>query len=295
MRGILCGVLLGGGALLQPVTAAADCNLLQRYDGVGVFRSSDGLVSFAANVDVNTDGSLHSYHPYDPGNFNAGRLDTRYAMNTVCNGVNIRNADGSLRYDYRSCGRLLTAFAQLRDSGWRSADGAYVQWYAIAARDRTTPCIGPGGYFVSQTARPLLPTADVCAPERWPDAQLLSSIVLPNDPTMRAAGVRLGDIALVRANGRVTGAVFIDSNPRKVGEASVRVAQTLRGQTAPPTSYRQTLAMSLPEAEYFVFPGSRSELGPLTNGDEARIQEAAARLAARHGIANRTACSRASG
>ena len=88
-RRVLASIVLlahGGDALAQ------SCRVLGTYgrapDNAVVRVTSGGLVSFRANVDVNTDGALQSYKADDLGFFPGGRLNTRTALNTICNGVN---------------------------------------------------------------------------------------------------------------------------------------------------------------------------------------------------------------
>lgn len=278
-------------ACSKPATHGS-CKLVGEYDGRAVYKEADGVVSFVANVDVNTDGALKSYHPNDPGNYDSGKLDTRLALNTVCNGLNILKADGTVLYGPGQCRNVLREYARLRPLGWRDAAGISVKWFGIAATSPRAPCIdAPSGFFVSQTARPLDGALPTCDPARWPDALLLSSIVLPYDQSVKNAGVRLGDVALVREpGGKMTGALFMDTNNKRLGEASVKVAKDLRGIAADPNGYRETLKLKLPKAEYFVFPGTAAQVGKLTNASEPQIQKAAAALAIKHGVAGRNAC-----
>jgi hypothetical protein len=286
--------------------AAADCTLVGRYGPkpTGFFRSADGIVSFVADLDINTDGSPRSYHPDDPGYFRTiggrPRLDTHMALNSVCNGVNIRARDNSVLFNYKHCGDLIRAFTALKATGWRGADGSYVDWYAIppvpgTARPGThnyQPCVGADGYFLSQTATPIDSRKGSCDPERWPDALALSSIVMPLDARLRAAGVGLRDFVVVRdpATGRTAAAIIADTNSSQVGEGSVRLAMTLKAVATPPTTYRQLLPLALGRAEYFVIPGSRTLLTAPSNHSEPDIQRIGAELAARHRLAGRSAC-----
>ena len=285
---------LAAGALAscQHVALAEQCSLVKTYDGRGVFKDADGLISFVADVDVNTDGALRSYHPDDPGYFNAdGKLDTHFALNTVCNGVTIVDAAGKTLYGPGQCGTLLKEFARLRPLNWSDAAGVHVKWVGVASKGQSQPCIDQSGYFVSQTARALDPKTDECDPAHWPDALKLSSIVLPADAAMLAAGVKLGDLTVVREpSGRLTGAVFLDTNNTRLGEASVNVARVLRGGGPDPATYRAVLRLKLNEAEYFVFPGSGPQLGKLTNASEPAIQKLALKLAGQYGIKDRKAC-----
>lgn len=287
----LLPILLAVGSCSR-MTTTSSCTLIGTYDSRGVYKEADGVISFAADVDVNTDGAMKSYHPDDPGSFDAGPLNTKFALNTVCNGISIMKPDGSVLYGASKCRELLVDYARLRPLNWRDTAGIYVRWFGIASTGPRAPCIdAASGYFVSQTKVPLDGTLPTCDPARWPDALALSSIVLPYDAAMKGAGVQLGDVALVREpGGKVSGAVFLDTNNTRLGEGSVKVLKNLRGVTADPVGYRATVAMALPKGEYFVFPGTAAQVGKLTNASEPTIQKVAAALAAKHGIAARKAC-----
>jgi hypothetical protein len=279
--------------------ASPNCVEIGSYSGRTIYKSNDGLVSFVADVDVNTDGSPKSYHPDDPGYFASGKLNTHYALNTICNGATIRRADATTLYGPGQCAMLLKEFARLRGLGWSEPRGNYVHWVGVAPKpgsgERRAPCLAPDGYFVSQTARALDASAGVCDPAHWPDALQLSSIVLPLDARMRAAGVRIGDVALVRTpSGIVSGALFLDTNNTRLGEGSVKLAMSLHGSTTAPSSYRGVLALSLPRAEYFVFPGSYGDIAKLGNQSEGDIQTAAKTRAAQYAVDKRKACERIS-
>jgi hypothetical protein len=286
----------------HPTPTPHSCTLVGRYehDTVPVFQTEDGLLSFVSNLDINTDGALHSYRADDPGFYNArNRLDTNQAPNTVCNGVNIRARDGSLIAGVSQCRLLLTEFARLRDADWRPANGEWVEWYGVAAdpssqnafhRAGVAPC-QHDGWLVSQTATPIDASRGVCDPERWPDAMRLHAIVLPLDAAMQAKGVALGDLAIVRnANGVMAGAIVGDTNPHKIGEGTVALALALRPGTPPPTHYRETIRLEIDRVDTFVFPGTASLLGRLSNDSNAAINAQATRLATEHGLATRPAC-----
>ncbi len=286
----------------EPVeTVAASCTKIGTYEGVAVFRAPSGIVSFRADVDVNTDGALESYKADDLGNFDGGRLNTRSALNTICNGVNIRSASNALVFSASQCSRLIPEFERIRDFGWLKPGENYVDFYAIAlipgtevaGKNKGKPC-EKDGFYVSQTARPIDSSKGVCDPARWVDALRIPAIVLPLDDRMAAAGVRHHDVAAVRAAGGNAwhGAIVGDTNPKRIGEGTVLLAMQLRGQSAIPANYRDTVRLKLEEADYVVFPGSASSLPGLSNGDAARIDAKAQALLAANGVGGSTAICR---
>ena len=98
----------------------------------------------------------------------------------------------------------------------------------------------------------------VCDPDHWVDALRIPAIVLPLDSRMSATGVRLHDLAIIRLpNGRRVGAIVGDTNPRKIGEATVIANMRLRDVPTVPANYRATIALKIPSAQYVVFPGNK--------------------------------------
>jgi hypothetical protein len=281
-------VLLGHGAL-----AAPQCSLVGRYENnsVPVFRTTDGLITFKADIDVNTDGALQSYKADDLGHFppGGGRLNTHSALNTICNGVNIRRANHALLFSASSCRQLIPEFERIRSFGWLRNGENYVEFYAIArvpgtetaGKSRGKPC-EKDGFYVSQVARAMDASKPVCDPDHWVDALRIPAIVLPIDSRMTAQGVALHDLVIVRLpNGKRVGAIVGDTNPSKIGEATVIANMKLRDMTAPPANYRDVLKLKFEKsagAEYVVFPGTRNLIPQLSNQSDPEIQAKAQQL-----------------
>jgi hypothetical protein len=284
----------------HPALAAPQCSLVGKYENnsVSVFRTSDGLVTFKTNIDVNTDGALQSYKIDDLGFFLPnGKLQTNSALNTICNGVNIRRANHAKLFGAAQCRQLIDEFKRIRDLGWLRDGENYVEFYAIArvpgtespapAKSRGKPC-EKDGFYVSQVARAMDASKPVCDPEHWVDALRIPAIVLPLDDRMKATGVALHDLAIIRlANGKRVGAIVGDTNPSVIGEATVIAAMRLRDMTTPPANYRATVALALPAAEYVVFPGTKGQLAHLSNASDPDIQAKAQALFDQFGLGTR--------
>jgi hypothetical protein len=274
------------------------CTLIGTYQDsrekkASAFSTSDGLVTFQADVDVNTDGALQSYKADDLGFFEKGadgrfRLQTRSALNTICNGASIRRANHSLLFDFTQCGALIKEFQRIRDFGWLRNGENYVDFYAIAlvpgtkspapARNRGKPC-EKDGFYVSQVARAMDSSKSVCDPDHWVDALRIPAIVLPFDARMKAKGVQLHDLAIVRGtDGKWVGAIVGDTNPAKIGEATVITHMRLKGETQPPANYRSVLKLKIASAQYVVFPGTRALIPNLSNASDPDIQVKAKEL-----------------
>jgi len=284
--------------LTSATGAAAQCTLVGSYENnsVRVHRTSDGLITFEANVDVNTDGALQSYKIDDLGFWDGHHIQTHSALNTICNGVSIRTPNNNRLYGPRQCVDLIQEFKRIRERGWVRDGANYVDFYAIAlkpntqrpGKNRGEPC-EKDGYYVSQVAKPIDPNKDVCDPERWVDALRIPAIVLPLDSRMQATGIRLHDLAIVRLRNsdKWVGAIVGDTNPTRIGEATVITNMRLRGLTAVPANYRATVALALPAARYFVFPGTANMISSLSNASDPEIQTKARQLVDRYHLADR--------
>jgi hypothetical protein len=288
---LLCG---------QAAFSAPQCPLVGKYEDnlVSVFRTSDGLVTFKTNVDVNTDGALQSYKIDDLGFFLPnGKLQTNSALNTICNGVNIRRANHAKLFGAAQCRQLIEEFKRIRDFGWLKNGENYVEFYAIAripgtetaGKSRGKPC-EKDGFYVSQVARAMDAGKPVCDPDHWVDALRIPAIVLPLDERMKATGVALHDLAIIRlANGKRVGAIVGDTNPAVIGEATVAANMRLRDMNAPPANYRATVALAIPAAEYVVFPGTKGLIAQLSNASDPDIQAKASELFDKFNLGQRPA------
>lgn len=284
---------------------ARDCQYLGKI-GEGsasakVYKSESGVISFLADMDVNTDGTLSSYGIDDLGHKNsAGRLDTTDSLNVICNGANIRKPNGNLLYGANNCYSLIREFKRIRDAGWMKPGENFVYFYGIEVSEKTyvttpsgrkilrgVPC-EQNGYYVSQVAK-MLPGGAYgdCKPEKWLDALEMPAIVVPGTSVMTTNGVKQHDLAVVRlkSTGKWVGAIVGDLNDRKVGEATVNLAARLRDKPFP-SRYREVVGLALgsDKVEYIIFPGTKGKVPDLSNSSDAEIQLVAKALFEKHNI-----------
>jgi hypothetical protein len=294
------------GLLVLASTAQARTCSFMEVQGAGsesarAFKTSDGLVTFVADMDVNTDGALDSYLIDDLGHLmppDNKKVQTHRALNTICNGVNIRTPKHKILYSATSCSKLITEFKRIRQFGWIKRGENYVEFYGIETAkqvpvpgkksiNRGYPC-EVGGRYVSQVARSL-PGGKYgdCKHDKWLDATKIPAIVISPTAKMKAAGAAFGDVAVVRhlKSGKWIGTVIGDTNMSKVGEVSVNAAIRLTGK-AMPGNYRESVALSDGRAdyEYVIFPGSRSKLKKLSNQSDPEIQKLAEKLFQTHDL-----------
>jgi hypothetical protein len=276
----LLGLLM---SMLAGHAAAQQCTMVGKYENnsVSVFKTSDGLITFKSNVDVNTDGALQSYKIDDLGFLQGNRIQTNSALNTICNGVNIRRPNHSKLFGAGQCTALIAEFKRIRNFGWLKNGENYVEFYAIAlvpgtqtpqGENRGKPC-EKDGFYVSQVAKAMDASKPVCDPDHWVDALRIPAIVLPLDQRMKDAGANLHDLVIIRlANGKRVGAIVGDTNPRKIGEATVIANMRLKGLTTTPANYLATVGLAIPSAQYVIFPGTKNLITNLSNASDGDIQ-----------------------
>jgi hypothetical protein len=292
----------------QPLADAGVCTSIATIDDphagpTTFYTGPDGTISFAADMDVNTDGALTSYSASDPGFYDAeGRLRTRRALNTICNGLKIVRPGSDL--GPAQCRELLSAFAKFRDAGWpaRNAAGDRIRFYGVETRpeagpDKNEPCLAGDDWMVSQTSIRMDGAYPACDPQGWLDARRVNAIVMPPQVLAATGGnVRGGDLAVVRYRGKLFGAIVGDTNPRRVGEGTLALTSALRAldPTPPPApaNLRDVYRLSVvrPPVEYFVFPGTRSRAAPITNARGRDIAALALTEAERRGVLAAKAC-----
>jgi len=92
------------------------------------------------------------------------------------------------------------------------------------------------------------------------DALKVNYIVLPSDLSRKLGGkIRLGDIAAVGYNGKVSYGIYADNGPLgKAGEGSVHLSQELGFNPYCGTKICRGISSGV---QYVVFPGSRSKYG----------------------------------
>jgi hypothetical protein len=293
-----------------PLADAGVCTPITMIDDphageVTFYKAADNTISFAADMDVNTDGALTSYSASDPGFYNAeGLLTTRRALNTICNGLKIVGAGARPDLGPAECRELLTAFARFRAAGWpaKNTDGDRIRFYGIEARPdpsgaRNEPCLADDDWMVSQTSIRMTGSYAACDPQGWLDARRVNAIVMPPQVLTAVGGsARGGDLVVVRYRGKAFGAIVGDTNPRRVGEGTLALAQALRAldpEPPPaPSNIRDVYRLSVkrPPVEYFVFPGTRAAAEPIVNPRGAALAQLALTEGARRGVLSRKAC-----
>ena len=208
------------------------------------------IIFFRTKLQVNTDGTPISYHPYDLHG------ETK-AINTIGNAVAVRRKGSSknLCLDRKTYKEAVQVFASYRDSGFEAVPEGYeITWKNVLAAERVgsleKPCIiktGPyAGYFGSLTSlnNGLTANRGECDCNNQVNPLEVPALVLPggNNP-VRNYGARVGDLVVAYnpANDSLVYAIINDQGPaHNLGEGSVLLNMTLLGLTEFPKNRKAT-------------------------------------------------------
>ena len=236
------GCALAALAVMVCARAQTDCGMQRAFSfqrgGKGttwVLSSPDGSVMWTGPLAIDLDGAPNAYHPQ-------GR--SAGALETICNGANVRLPDGTRIQGSSDCSAMIPKFNEARDSGWTAAGKPRVEWYGVAAQGDTgeakyKPCVqdqGPfAGFFVAQTALLVDPARGRCDTARYANPLVTPYYVLPRACEFQKRGFKRGDVAAVMsATGNIAFGVYGDTGPADgLGEGSLALASQLRGQPVP--------------------------------------------------------------
>ncbi|MFC7526777.1 hypothetical protein ACFQRK_22660 [Parapedobacter sp. GCM10030251] len=208
------------------------------------------IILFRTKIQVNTDGTPMSYHPYDLHG------ETK-AINTIGNAVAVRKKGSSknLCLDRKTYKEAIRVFASYRDSGFEIVPEGYeITWKNVLAAERVgdidKPCIiktGPyAGYFGSLTSltNGLTANRGECDCNNQVNPLEVPGLVLPGgNNALRNYGAKVGDLvaAYNPANDSLVYAIINDQGPaHNLGEGSVLLNMTLLGITEFPKSRKAT-------------------------------------------------------
>lgn len=221
-RSVLTGIFVLWAGCFAAGAALADYALSPEFtfshEEIGklkVFRDpATKAISFASQMQVNTDGAPDSYHPDDIG------------ITHICNGVSVG----------QSCTWKASCLPEFRQAKAEHFKGpTKICFFAMATDAQGVPIIQGDtdpkpGYFVSTTALHQ-PGENIRTPQAQLDSNTVPFAVIPgNWQTSGNPGPKLGDfgVAYRRSNGKSAFFVVGDTGPRnKLGEGSVALHQAL--------------------------------------------------------------------
>ncbi len=208
------------------------------------------IIFFRTKIQVNTDGTPISYHPYDLHG------ETK-AINTIGNAIAVRKEGSSknLCLDRKTYKEAIQVFASYRDSGFEIIPEGYeITWKNVLAAERVgntdKPCIiktGPyAGYFGSLTSlgNGLTTNKGECDCNNQVNPLEVPGLVLPGgNNVVRNYGAKVGDLVVAYnpANDSLVYAIINDQGPaHNLGEGSVLLNMTLLGLTEFPKNRKAT-------------------------------------------------------
>lgn len=208
------------------------------------------IIVFKTKIQVNTDGTPISYHPYDLHG------ETK-AINTIGNAIAVRKKGSSknLCLDKNTYKEAVNVFAAYRDSNFETIPEGYeITWKNVLAAERVggidKPCIlktGPyAGYFGSLTSlrNGLTTNKGACDCNDQVNPLEVPGLVLAGgNNTVREFGARVGDLVIAYnpANDSLVYAIVNDQGPaHNLGEGSVLLNMALLGLTEFPKNRKDT-------------------------------------------------------
>lgn len=212
--------------------------------------SSRRLVMFKSDLNVNTDGTPLSYHPYD-------LLGEKKAINTIGNAVAIYKNDSkvNLFLNKKTFKEAIGVFEKFRDSNYDSIPSGYkIIWknVLIPRKDKgiEKPCIITTGeyegYFSSATSlkQGLKDNKGECDCDDQVNSLKVPSLVLAGgkDNILKKFGASLGDLVIAYnpLNDSLVFAIINDIGPKNnLGEGSVLLNMLLSGNSKMPKNRKE--------------------------------------------------------
>lgn len=217
-------------------------------------------LKFRSPLAINTDGAPNAYH-----------IDGRPigALNTLCNAGRSISQTYGIYEGSENCDQFLMDVKAAQRSGWHGS--TQIVWHGIVTKDptRREPVVQStgdyAGFFVSATS---LANREFKADDqrRYLDSRVVPFLVLPRSSAFQSqGGARLGDLAFVidPETQRYTFAVVGDIGPkRKLGEASIALAATIKGKQIDPKALtgKEVRQLVVPQKVVtLLFPGTSVE------------------------------------
>ena len=228
------------------------------------------IILFKTKLQVNTDGTPISYHPYD-------LTGTEKAINTIGNAIAVYK-DGSetnLCLSNKTYSEALDVFKRYRDSNFDTIPAGYtIVWKNVLIPEKINgvekPCIIKSGeyqgYFSSATSLTNGLTTDKgeCECNNQVNPLKVPALVLAggNDNIVRKYGAKIGDllVAYNPENNKVVYAIINDSGPKhNLGEGSVLLNMKLLDRSEFPKTRKDTYKLATGnDIIIAIIPGSKS-------------------------------------
>jgi hypothetical protein len=227
------------------------------------------IVMFKTNLQVNTDGTPISYHPYDLSG-------SSKAINTIGNAVVVRKngSNTNLFLDKNSYGEALKIFKQYRDSNYEVIPKGYtITWSNVLVpryvNGFSKPCIIEDGefkgYFGSATSlkNDLTTNRGECGCDNQVNPLKIPALVLVGGSKniLKDYNVQLGDLVLAYnpKNNVLVYAIINDFGPKhNLGEGSVLLNMLLLKKKEIPKNRKDSYKLICKDIIISIIPGSRN-------------------------------------
>lgn len=207
------------------------------------------LILFKSDLNVNTDGTPHSYHPDD-------LKGVKIAMNNICNAVAIRKVGTTENLCLSHFSEAISVFTKYRDSNYETIPKGYtINWSNVLVSEKingkTKPCIIKDGeykgYFASGTALKNDISGSDCDVENQVNALKVPGLVLVGGTKniLKEFGAKLGDLVIAYnpENQKIVYAVINDIGPKnRLGEGSVLLNKLLLDKSNFPKNRAETFS-----------------------------------------------------
>ncbi len=230
----------------------------------------NGLILFKTKLQVNTDGTPISYHPYD-------LTGSEKAINTIGNAIAVykKGSDKNLCLNKTTYPEALKVFEKFRDSDFETVPEGYsITWKNVLIAEKINgkekPCIIKSGeykgYFSSATSlsNGMSANKGECDCDNQVNPLKVPSLVLAGgkDNIVKKFGANLGDllIAYNPANKKVVYAIINDLGPKtNLGEGSVLLNMKLLDRNEFPKTRKDTYKLATGnDIIVAIIPGSKN-------------------------------------
>lgn len=229
--------------------------------------SNNKLIFFKTALQVNTDGTPISYHPYDlRGN--------EKAINSIGNAIVVTKNGSSKNLCISNYSEAISVFEKFRDSNFETVPEGYsIIWKNVLIAEKENgkekPCIIKTGeykgYFASATSlkNGLKEDKGECECNDQVNPLKIPAFVIPGGKNLiKNYGASVGDllIAYNPQNSKIVYAIINDEGPNdKLGEGSVLLNMELVNSTDYPKTKKETYKLSTKnEIVITILPGSKN-------------------------------------
>lgn len=219
----------------------------------------DNILIFKTDLQVNTDGTPISYHPFD-------LKGEKFSINNIGNAATVKKKNSNENLFMTKYSEGIAAFEKFRDNNYEQLKDYDIVWDNVLIPERKNgkkkPCIIKTGeykgYFSSATSlkNNLKTDKGECDCNNQVNPLKIPAFVLPKGENfMKEQGVKVGDLLVIYnpTTNKVVYGVINDEGPKeKLGEASVYMNMLLKNKTTLPKNKQDTYDLAIKENVYIL-------------------------------------------